>query len=164
VVSSPNDTDPTLRRDASGPPHAKPETLETATRKLKSEWHEAFTALKRALYLEKQAFGLKLFDVAFRVAVVVCGGFTVIALSIAGALLLVIGARRGLAVWTNDAWWADLVLGAMILGILGLAAHLSRRAVHRGTLARAQAHLGLAPEPDPDVPAHLVPPTKRSAH
>ncbi len=160
MVSSP-ETDPTLRRDAGPAPAAAPETLEAATGKLRSEWNQAFTALKRSLYVERRALGLKLFDVTFRVALVVCGILTAIALSIAGALLLVIGARRGLAVWTHDAWWADVVLGAVILGLLGLAAHLARRAVHRATLARTQEHLGLAPTPDPDVPAHLVPPATR---
>ena len=161
MLSSP-DTDPSLRRDAAAKPHGEPESLETATRKLRSEWSHTLTALKRSWYAERQALGLKLFDVGFRVALAVLGGFTAIALCIAGALLVVIGARRGLVVWTRDAWWVDLVLGAAILGLLGLAAHLARRAVHRSTLARAQAHLGLAPAPDPDVPAHLVPPATQT--
>lgn len=157
------ETDPNLRRNAHAAPGAGPDPLEAATGKLRSEWEQAFSALKRSFYVERQALGLKLFDFAFRLALIVCAGFTLIALSVAGALLVVIGARSGLAAWTGGAWWADLVLGAAILGLLAWGAHLARRAVHRRTLARTRSHLGLAEKPEPSTPAHLVPPTARSA-
>jgi H+/Cl- antiporter ClcA len=162
MVASP-DTDPTLRRDAPSAP-AGGESLEVATRKLRAEWQHMLTAAKRAFYVERQAFGLKVFDIGFQVVVGILGGFVAIALCVAAAVLVVLGARRGLVVWTHDAWWVDLVLGTVILGVIGLAAHLARRAVHKSTLKRTQAQLGLTPPQDPAVPAHLVPPPTHSAH
>lgn len=160
MLSSP-ETDPNSSRTAGPAPAAGPDPLATARAHLVAEWNLAYTALKRFLYLERQVLGIKLFDVAFGAALVLLGGFTVIAVSIAGALLVVIGARRGLEIWTHGAWWADVVLGGVILGLVALGAHLARRSIHRGTLARARLHLGIAPPRDPDVPAHLVPPPTR---
>ena len=161
MVASP-ETDPDLHGDAHSAPSAQAESLETATRKLRSEWEQMLTALKRAFYVERQAMSLKLFDIGFKIALGILGGFTAIALCIAAALLVVLGARRGLVLLSHDAWWVDLVLGAAILGIFGLVAHLARRSVHKGTLARTKAQLGLAPAVEPDVPAHLLPPATRT--
>jgi hypothetical protein len=162
MVVSPH-TDPHLHGDGASGADAEAQSLEAAARRLRTEWQHTLTAVKRAYYVERQVLGLKVFDVGFRVALGVLGGFTAIALAVAGALLVVFGARRGLVVWTRDAWWVDLIVGAVILALLGLGAFLARRAVHRGTLARTRAHLGLAATTDPDVPAHLVPPATRGA-
>lgn len=126
---------------------AAPDPFREATDRLRAEFGVTYTAIRRFLYIERQALGLSLFEGAFRVGTFVCLGLTGFALAITAALLLVTSTRRGLALWTNGAWWSDLVL-ALALGIgIVTVAHMVRRYVHRSVLARTRRELDARPIP-----------------
>ncbi len=112
-----------------------------ATDRLRAEFGVTYTAIRRCLYVERQALGLSLFEGAFRLGTLVCLGLTGLALAITAALLLVTSLRRGLALWTDGAWWSDLVLAlALGIGIVAVA-QMVRRYVHRSVLARTRREL-----------------------
>lgn len=112
-----------------------------ATDRLRAEFGVTYTAIRRCLYIERQALGLSLFEGAFQLGTFLCLGLVGLALAITAALLLVASTRRGLALWTDGAWWSDLVL-AVALGVAIVAvAHFVRRSVHKSVLASTRRGL-----------------------
>jgi hypothetical protein len=103
-----------------------------------TEFKQAFTAWKRALYVERRAIGLSLFDAGLRAAVLAGVTISWLAVAVTATLLFVGGARRGLQLWTGGAWWSDVVLAIALVGMLAGAAHAVRRFVHRSTLEKTR--------------------------
>jgi hypothetical protein len=105
---------------------------------LSDEIKAAFVALKRSLYIERQALGLSLFDTGYRLAGFAAAAICGIAVALVATLLSVASARRGLQVLTDGAWWSDLVLAVLLMVLLAGAAHALRRFIHRSTLAETR--------------------------
>lgn len=117
-----------------------------ATGRLRTEFDTTMTALKRSLYIERKALGLAIFENGFRLMTFVGLGATAIALTIFAGFLFVGSVRQGLVLWTNGAWWSDLVLAVVLGGSIALIAHSLRRYVHRSVLASARRGLESRPE------------------
>jgi len=117
-----------------------------ATDRLSGEFTKAYSALKRSLYVQRQALRLSLFDAAFKTAGFACIALTGVALTVAAALLFVTGVRNGILLLTDGAWWSDLALALALAGTVFLAARSLRSYVHRSVLARTRRGLAKTPE------------------
>lgn len=115
--------------------------LAAASQHLRTEFTDTFAALRRALYVEKQALTLSLFDAGMRAGVGVALAIASIVAMVAALLLGISALRRGLAILAQGAWWSDLVLALAIVGLVAAALALARRAVHKAVLARTQRRL-----------------------
>lgn len=124
---------------------APPNELAEATANLRSEVDRAFTALRRSFYVERQALGLSLFDAAVRASIFAGLGLIGLALSITATILGVVAARQGLNLLFDGAWWSDLVLAALLMGIVAAAVAIVSRSVHKGVLARTKRALAEGP-------------------
>lgn len=122
-------------RPPGAPTHSEGDAFGVARGHLVAEIDQAFTALKRSLYIERRALGLSLFDTAYRAAAFAAAAISGLAIALVATLLSVASARRGLQLWTNGAWWSDLALGILLVLLLAVSAHALRRFVHRSTLA-----------------------------
>ncbi len=142
-------------RDAHGAPahngRAHDEFART-TAALGAEFEQAFSAFRRSLLAERQVLQLRLFELALRAGLWACALMCASALSLAAALLIVGSVRQGLSLWSGSAWWSDLLLGGMILGLVAWCVHGARRAVHRRALARVRRALPHEPGPQASPP------------
>jgi len=118
-----------------GQPTPAADPFREATGRLRTEAVATWTALKRSFYVERQSLGLSMFEGAFRLMTFIGLGATGIALTILAAFLVVGSARRGLTLWTQDAWWSDIVVAVFLGASVVLIAHAVRRYVHRSVLA-----------------------------
>jgi multisubunit Na+/H+ antiporter MnhG subunit len=105
---------------------------------LSAEIKAALVALRRSLYIERQALGLSLFDTGYRLAAFAAAALCGMAVALIATLLSVASARRGLQLLTDGAWWSDLALAILLLVLLAGAAHALRRFIHRSTLAETR--------------------------
>jgi hypothetical protein len=130
-----------LPRSTHAPQDGAKDSFREAADRLREEFDATIGALKRSAYIEKQSFGLTVFDVALRGGLLAAAGAAVLALAVSAAWLLVSSTRRGLALWTNDAWWGDLVLAVAIVAVLGGSAYFVRRSVHKSVLSKTRRKL-----------------------
>jgi hypothetical protein len=79
-----------------------------------------------------------LFDAAWRSVMAAIAAVMAIIVAASATLLLIEGARRGLATWTGNAWLSDLVLGGVLAAALGSGLYSVQRMVHQTTLKRMQ--------------------------
>ncbi|MDZ4773753.1 MAG: hypothetical protein SGI72_11540 [Planctomycetota bacterium] len=121
--------------------HPASEELRLAREALSAEIDGVFNGLKRSLYIEKRVLGLSIFDTGYRVAGFAAAAISGLAVALIATFLVVTSARRGMQMWTNDAWWSDLVLAVALLALLIGIAHAVRRWVHRSTLAETRREL-----------------------
>lgn len=117
------------------------EDIGDAWKAMRAEFSLGFKALRRSLYVERQALRLALFDSAFHVASVAAGAFVGIGLAVTGAVLLVLGVRRGFETLSGGAWWGDVLLGVVLFALVGASAYGYRRWMHRSTLTRTRRKL-----------------------
>jgi hypothetical protein len=115
-----------------------PERLDAAARSWGEEVTAIWVALTRSLDLQRQAVGLRLFDAAWRSVMAAIAAVMAIIVAASATLLLIEGARRGLATWTGNAWLSDLVLGGVLAAALGSGLYSVQRMVHQTTLKRMQ--------------------------
>jgi hypothetical protein len=134
-----------LRSPPAGPP--PPDEFRVAADRLRAELDLTIQALKRSFHVQREVIALSVFDTAFRAGTIAIAAAAAFALAVASALLFVNGARRGMTLWTRDAWWSDLVVAAAIGAVVALVAHTVRRRVHRAVLARTLARLESPPSP-----------------
>lgn len=137
-------SDDPLHASSKGPrPGVEPEAEQASAvlEALRGDLSEGYAALKRSIYIERRALGLALFDSAFHVVSVAAGVIVAVTLVITASVLTVIGLRRGIATWSQDAWWSDLLLAGVLLAIVGLGAWTYHRWMHRSTLAGTRRHL-----------------------
>lgn len=119
--------------------------LRVARERLHSEIDGVLTALKRAWLVERKVIGLVIFDAGYRAACYAALALAGLLTLLVATLLLLAGARHGLRVWTDGAWWSDVVLAVVLIGILAAVAHGVRRTVHRSTLATTHRMLSETP-------------------
>jgi len=117
-----------------------------ATGRLRAEFDTTMTALRRSFSVQRKALGLSIFEGGYRLMTFIGLGLTAITLIIYAAFLFVGSARQGLTLWTNGAWWSDLVVALVLGGSIVLIAHSVRRKVHRAALASARRGLESSPE------------------
>lgn len=128
-------------REPSPGQQAASDELRVARERLNAEVEGAFTTFKRMLFVERKALGLAVFDSAYMAACYGALALTGLMTMLVATWLLLASVRRGLQIWTDGAWWSDLVLGAVLIGILAGIAHGARRYVHRSTLAKTRRAL-----------------------
>lgn len=141
--------DPVTTNSQESRPKERPETEEVgaAWKAMSAEFSLGFKALRRSFYVERQALRLALFDSAFHIASVAAGALVGIGLAITGAVLLVLGIRRGFEQLSGGAWWGDVLLAVVLFTVVGTSAYAYRRWMHRSTLLRTQRKLaGLDPD------------------
>lgn len=122
---------------------APQEPFREAAERLRQEFDATLNSFQRSVYAERQALGLRIFDGAFRWGTYVWIGAVTLALAITSVYLIVASTRRGLALWTSDAWWSDLVLAVALVLAVVVAAHTLRRYVHRSALERTRRALNV---------------------
>ncbi len=139
----PNSEDPMHTNSQRPRPGVEPELeqADEALEALRRDLVQGYAALKRSLYIERRALGLALFDSAFHVVSVAAGVVVAVTLAITASVLTVIGLRRGVATWSQDAWWSDILLAGVLLAIVGLGAWSYRRWMHRSTLSDTRRRL-----------------------
>jgi hypothetical protein len=115
--------------------------LHAAARSWGEELRVVWATLVRALELQRQEAALRLFDAAWSAILVALAALAGLILAGCATLLLVAGARRGLATWTEGAWWSDMVLGAGLAALVVGGLQLVQKAKHRRALRRAQRAL-----------------------
>lgn len=123
----------------------KDEEFENATALLHAEYDQARSALGRLWFVERQRLRVKALDAAFKAGVALCALAAATTITILTVLLLVGSTRRGMAQWTGNAWWSDVVIGVVLVAVLVVATLLVRRAYHRKALASALQHLAQHP-------------------
>lgn len=146
-------SDPELQgkgRPPSAAGDADPKRLEAAANSLSQEINAIWVAFTRSLDLQRRAVALRLFDTAWRAGVAALAAVVAVVAAAAATLLLVAGVRRGLATWTDNAWWSDLVLGGAMAAVLCIGLYSLQRTVHRNALKQIQRKL--APERPEQVP------------
>jgi len=116
-----------------------------ATGRLRQEIDATYTALRRSWYAERQAIGLSIFEGAFRLGTFVFLGALGLAVALSAAALLVVGSRRGLALWTGGAWWSDIMLAFGLALAVAAIAQLVRRGVRRSVSSSTRRQLAQAP-------------------
>lgn len=120
----------------------RPPQVEVVVAALLDEVKSIAAAFSRAAFVEKQRWKLRLQDSVVKVGAGVCAGIVGLCFAVSSALLIVVGIRRGLAVLTDDAWWADVVAGLLIAGALGGAFYGALRLMHRSALTKVRRALG----------------------
>jgi hypothetical protein len=131
--------------DPESPPvstgNGDPPRLEEAASSLGQEANAIWSSLMRSLDLQRRALGLRLFDAAWFAGIGVLGAVAVVIAAATATFLLLAGARRGMAAWTENAWWSDLVLGAVLAAALCIGLYSLQRIVHRSALKQVQRKL-----------------------
>lgn len=113
-----------------------------ARERLGADFGQMVAALKRAAYLERRLLGLTIATTIVRAASIAAAIVAGIVVAGAAALLAIAGARRGVQLLTDGAWWADILLAVGLIAALCASVHFTLRAVHRSALARTRRELG----------------------
>jgi hypothetical protein len=132
------------------PSQPESDDFRVAAEQLRAELGQTMTAVKRTLYVERQALGLSIFDSAFHVASVAMGTAVGLALAVAAAILLVTGARGGMQALSGDAWWGDLVVAVTALLVVVGGALVYKRWMHRTVLSKTRRMLAKSAGPCAD--------------
>ena len=133
-----------LRAEGRSPASAAaedPDRLEAAASSWRQEVDAIRAALMRSLDLQKRAVGLRLFDAAWRGVIAAMGIVVAIVMAACAALLLIEGARRGLATWSGDAWWSDLVIGGVLAAVVCSGLYSVQRIAHQTSRKQVQRKL-----------------------
>lgn len=108
---------------------------------LRDEIDRSVVAFRRTVVLQKAKLEVAVVDGLFAAALGAVGGLVGAVLVALGTALVVLGLRGGLRAATDGAWWVDVVLGAVLLGVIAGGLVWTRRRAAARTLGRTRDKL-----------------------
>jgi hypothetical protein len=120
---------------------AKEEEFQNATTLLRAEYEQARAALSRLLFVERQRLRVRLVDAGLGAGAALCVAAAATTMTILAVMMLIATARRGMAAWTDNAWWGDVVIALVLLASIVVALVAVRRSLHKKALAVTERHL-----------------------
>jgi hypothetical protein len=111
------------------------DSSEALVRELRSDLGRIRDSIQRTLGVEWQRLRLRAVDACFRAAFLACLFSFAVGASLAGALLLALGLREALTLWSGAPWLGNMGAGAALLGF-AMGALLASRARYRSDCVR----------------------------